>query len=114
MRGISLTIPALTHQCWKRPRLIPASSDLRGSVDASGKTVFSTRIIYNPDLDFIGNFKGSKMPVDKQYQFASMDALKGSPEKTVAGLKAAISAVVHELDSELGQPADVPSTAKVN
>jgi hypothetical protein len=72
--------------------------------DASGKSLFSTEILYNPVLDFMGNFKGPKIKPDPQYQFASMDALKADPQKTAEGLRTAISAVLQELNNEMKKP----------
>ena len=79
--------------------------------DASGKQLFLTHILYNPDLDNIRKSQGPKITPDAQYQFASMDAIKANPEKAVAGLKAAISVVIRELGDELQQTASV---AQVN
>ena len=79
--------------------------------DASGKQLFLTHILYNPDLDNIRKSQGPKITPDAQYQFASMDAIKANPEKAVAGLKAAISVVIRELSDELQQTASV---AQVN
>ena len=83
---------------------VPSIDVCARMTDASGKPIFSTEILYNPALDFLGNFKGPKIKPDPQYQFASMDALKADPQKTAEGLRTAISAVLQELNNELKKP----------
>jgi hypothetical protein len=83
---------------------VPSIDVCARMTDASGKPIFSTEILYNPVLDFLGNFKGPKIKPDPQYQFASMDALKADPQKTAEGLRTAISAVLQELNNELKKP----------
>jgi len=76
---------------------VPAIDLLARVTDSSGKQLFYTQILYNPNLDVLGNVKGPKIAPDPQYQFASMDAIKGNPQKAADGLRAAMTAVFNEL-----------------
>jgi hypothetical protein len=80
--------------------------------DASGKQLFLTHIIYNPDLDVLHKAEGPKLTPDDEYQFASMDAIKADPAKAVAGLHAALAAVANELDRELHGPVTASAVAQ--
>jgi hypothetical protein len=79
---------------------------------ASGKQLFLTHILYNPDLDVVHKAKGPKLTPDAAYRFASMDAIRADPAKAVAGLQAALSAVANELDSELHGSLTGPAVAQ--
>jgi hypothetical protein len=81
----------------------PAIAAQARVTDLAGKQIFYSHVIYNPVLDVLGNSKGPKLPVDSQYGFANMDALKADPKKAREGLEAAVSALLLELKNELNQ-----------